>query len=289
MVVEQSAVADGTAGSLAREFEFSGEDFERVRRLVYAQMGIALGDSKRELVYARLSRRIRALELGSFRQYLQLIEGGNAAELENFCNAITTNLTSFFRENHHFTYIAERLLPALAGGRARARRVRIWSAGCSTGEEPYSIAMVILESLGQLRGWDIRILATDIDSSVLSHARRGVYAGERLQKMAGERVQRWFERSAQGNQYQVREQLKRLVTFNCLNLIGDWPMHGPFELIMCRNVVIYFDRDIQRRLISRMAALQRPGDHLILGHSESLLNVSSQYRAAGHSIYRRLD
>lgn len=281
-------MAGGADGSLSREYPFSAEDFERVRRLVYRQIGISLADSKFELVYGRLSRRLRALGLGSFDNYLKIVETDGAAELQHFCNAITTNLTSFFRENHHFTFLANEWLPALESRPGGSRRIRIWSAGCSTGEEPYSIGMVILETLGQLRGWDIRILATDIDSNVLSHARRGVYGGDRLEKVDSDRILRWFERAPAGNEYRVRDEIKQLVTFNSLNLIGEWPMKGPFDLIFCRNVVIYFDRETQCQLIGRMATLQRPGDCLILGHSESLLSVSNQYRMVGNTIHRRV-
>ncbi len=281
-------MAGGADGSLAREYEFSAEDFERVRRLVYRQIGISLSDSKRELVYGRLSRRLRALGLESFDSYLKIVEADGAPELQHFCNAITTNLTSFFRENHHFTFLATEWLPALEVRAGATRRIRIWSAGCSTGEEPYSIAMVILETLGELRGWDIRILATDIDSNVLGQARRGVYGGDRLEKVEGDRILRWFERAPAGDEYMVRDEVKKLVTFNSLNLIGAWPMQGPFDLIFCRNVVIYFDRQTQRQVIGRMAALQRPGDCLILGHSESLLSISDQYRLVGNTIHRRV-
>lgn len=281
-------MAGGADSPLLREFEFSSSDFERVRRLVYQEIGISLVESKRELVYGRLARRLRALSLTNFDSYLKIVEGGDSAEMQHFCNAITTNLTSFFRENHHFTFLANELLPALEAKNRDTRRIRIWSAGCSTGEEPYSIAMVVLETLSHLRGWDIRILATDIDSNVLNHARRGLYVGERLEKMESDRILRWFERAPDGNQFMVCDEVKRLITFNSLNLIGDWPMKGPFDLIVCRNVVIYFDRETQRQVIGRMATLQRPDDHLILGHSESLLSVSTQYQLVGNTIHRRL-
>jgi chemotaxis protein methyltransferase CheR len=288
MAGEQLAMAAAADNALLREYELSDDDFQRIRRLVRERLGIALAPSKRELVYGRLSRRLRALKLRDFSAYLQRIESGEDEELQHFCNAITTHLTSFFRERHHFDFLAQQLLPALERSERGTRRMRLWSAGCSTGEEPYSIAIVLLEHMRYLRNWDIRILATDIDTSVLSHARGGRYSMERLEKMESERLQRWFDRTPDGQHFVVRDELKRLITFKALNLMDEWPMKGPMDVIFCRNVVIYFDRETQRRMVTRMAALQRPDDHLILGHSESLLQVSKQYRLVGDTIHRRL-
>jgi len=277
----------GAEPALLREYEFSDEDFQRVRQLVREKIGISLAESKRELVYGRLSRRLRALGLVDFHTYLKRIEQSDTDELQQLCNAITTNLTAFFRERHHFDYLSGELLPTLERNNADSRRIRIWSAGCSSGEEAYSIAMVVLETLGHLRDWDIRILATDVDTGVLKQARRGVYGGERLEKLDSARLLRWFTRIGDTSHYRVCPEVKQLVAFKFLNMVGEWPMHGPFDLIFCRNVVIYFDRSTQRQIIARMAALQGAGDHLILGHSESLLDVSTQYRLANQTIYRR--
>jgi chemotaxis protein methyltransferase CheR len=281
-------MAEAADSALLREYELSDQDFQRIRRMVRERLGIALAESKRELVYGRLSRRLRALKLRNFGGYLQRIESGDAEELQHFCNAITTHLTSFFRENHHFEFLARQLLPALERGNARTRRIRFWSAGCSSGEEPYSIAMVLLESMRRLHDWDVRILATDIDTSGLSHARCGIYSAERLRNMDPNRVQRWFEPLQQGQHFRIRDELKQLISFKTLNLMDDWPMKGPIDVIFCRNVVIYFDRETQRQVVGRMAGLQRPDDHLILGHAESLLQVSRQYRVIGDTIHCRL-
>src|ERR1700722_5670830 len=213
MAGENTAMAAAADSVLLREYELSDDDFQRIRGLVRSRLGIALAESKRELVYGRLSRRLRALKLQSFTRYLQRIESGDEEGLQHFCNAIPTPLTSFFRERHHFEYLAQRLLPALERSNGNSRRMRFWSAGCSTGEEPYSIAMVLLENMRHLRDWDIRILATDIDTSVLSHARAGLYSAERVQKVEQSRVQRWFEPAQDARQFQVREELKRLVCF----------------------------------------------------------------------------
>jgi chemotaxis protein methyltransferase CheR len=285
---DTTAIAGEAEGQQTREYEFSDADFQRVRRMVHQQLGIALSDSKRQLVYGRLSRRLRALHLREFDTYLQRVEGGDREELQHFRNAITTNLTSFFRENHHFEFLANQLMPHLEFQNRASRRIRIWSAGCSTGEEPYSIAMVLLESASHLvRNWDVRILATDIDTNVLDHATRGVYSNERLEKMDSTRQLRWFDRVPGHEQFQVSDAVRQLVTFRELNLISDWPMKGPFDVIFCRNVIIYFDRETQRHIVGRMQGLQRPGDYLVLGHSESLLDISADYRLVGNTINRR--
>ena len=280
-MLERGAVAQ-------REYQFSEDTFQRVRRLVHAELGISLADSKRELVYRRLSRRLRALKLSDFETYLMLIEQRDPEELQNFCNALTTNLTSFFREPDHFQFLENRLLPVIEHNNAGTRRIRIWSAGCSSGEEAYSAAMVALEALGHLRGWSIRILATDIDSNVLEQARRGIYSGEALEKVDAARLVRWFHRIGRSRQYRICPEVRQLIAFRRLNLIEHWPMAGPFDVILCRNVIIYFDRQTQRNVIERMARLQRPDDHLILGYSESLLDVSTRYRLIGHSIHCRV-
>jgi len=279
---------DAAAPAATREFPFTDADFCRVRELVRSSIGISLADSKRELVYGRLVRRLRHLGLGSFAEYLACLESGAETELEQFCNAITTNLTAFFRERHHFEFLARDVLPALLRRNAATRRIRIWSAGCSTGEEPYSIAMVVREALGDLAGWDLRILATDVDSNVLAHAAAGVYEAERFERIEAARRDRWFSPVAAGKRHEAGAALKSLIAFRRLNFIEPWPMRGPFDVIFCRNVIIYFDKSTQRDIVGRMAALQRDGDYLVLGHSESLLNVSDRYGLEGRTIHRRV-
>jgi chemotaxis protein methyltransferase CheR len=235
-----------------------------------------------------LSRRLRALGLDSFRAYRALLEGGDRDELVQFCNAITTNLTSFFREAHHFQYLHEQLLAPQAADLRAARRLRLWSAGCSTGEEPYSIAMTIHEALPDVRRRDIKILATDLDTEVLGRGARGLYEEERLRGLAPARLERFFRRTGgAGTACAVAPELRALITFRELNLMHALPMKGPFDAIFCRNVVIYFDKDTQRELFARFARLQRPGDLLFLGHSESLYRVSDAYTLVGKTIYRR--
>ena len=279
---------DTTLTMRLREFAFGDEDFEALRKLVKDLTGISLTEQKRELVYGRLSRRLRALKLDSFAEYRQLL-ARNDAELVHLCNAITTNLTAFFREQHHFAHLRDQVLRPLAAERAGARRMRIWSAGCSTGEEPYSIAMSVLEALPDLSGWDIRILATDLDSEVLERARRGIYPAERVTGLDAARLARFFHTHCERGMpsYEVVPELRALISFKQLNLVHPLPMKGPLDIIFCRNTVIYFDKETQRDLFSRMARVQRSGDLLLLGHSENLFKVSTDYTLIGRTIYRR--
>jgi len=281
---------DATSTTLRmREFEFSEEDFQALRRLVKQHTGINLTDQKRELVYGRLARRLRALDLGSFREYRELVASDGGTELVNLCNAITTNLTAFFREPHHFEYLGTHVLQPLLANPPANRRVRIWSAGCSTGEEPYSLAMTVLESIADIARWDIRILATDLDSDVLDRGRRARYTDERVRALTPARRERFFREVREEKQtaYEIRPEVARLVSFKQLNLMHTFPMKGPFDAIFCRNTVIYFDKDTQRDLFARMTHLQRPGDLLFLGHSETLFKVSEAHTLVGRTIYRR--
>jgi chemotaxis protein methyltransferase CheR len=276
--------------SVDQEFEFTDAEFKRLREIVHARTGIALSEAKRELVYGRLARRLRKLKLQSFAEYCQLIEAGEPAELEEMTNAITTNLTSFFREGYHFEQLAAEALPQIESKRAATRRLRLWSAGCSTGEEPYSLAVVLCEAMGRLANWDVKLLATDIDSKVVATAAEGVYAAERFKGVAAERVKKWFPPAAGRPGFSAASaDLKSLITFKQLNLLDPWPMKGPFDVIFCRNVVIYFDKPTQRRLFDRMAELQEPGGWLFVGHSENLLNVTRRYKLVGRTVYRRVE
>jgi chemotaxis protein methyltransferase CheR len=277
------------ATARVREFTFSDGDFRALRTMVKEMTGIHLTDSRRELVYGRVSRRVRALGLKSFREYRRLLAADNAAEMSEFCNALTTNLTYFFRESHHFDYLRDSFLSSCRNDAGRSRRIRIWSSACSTGEEPYSMAMTIVEALPAWKRWDIKILATDLDSDVLARAKRGTYTRDQVKEIDSKRLARFFIARGSGNAavYKVIPELANLVTFKQVNLMHELPMSGPLDVIFCRNVVIYFDKDTQRGLFSRIADLQRPGDLLLVGHSESLLSVSNDYALVGQTIYRR--
>jgi chemotaxis protein methyltransferase CheR len=276
--------------ALVNDFQLTDAEFERLRVLVREHTGISLAETKRQLVYGRLARRLRALKLTSFGEYIELLERGEADELEEFTNAVTTNLTSFFREPHHFEYLAQQALPELVARAAGRNRLRLWCCAASTGEEPYSIAMILREAQSLLAGWDVKLLATDLDSNVLAHGKAGVYTRDRFGTVAGKRVSRFFGEVARDGEKRLgaNDELRNLITFKQLNLMHDWPMKGPFDAIFCRNVIIYFDKDTQRALFERMAALQRPGDFLFLGHSESLYRVSDRYELIGRTIYRRV-
>ena len=275
---------------IEHEFELTDSEFKRLREIVHARTGIALSEAKRELVYGRLARRLRKLKLTSFAEYCRLVESSESEELQELTNAITTNLTSFFRENYHFEQLAAEVLPQVTSKRAAARRMRLWSAGCSTGEEPYSISIVLREELARLANWDVKLLATDIDSKVVATAAEGAYASERFKGVPPERVRNWFQPIAGRPDISAASaELKALITFKQLNLLDPWPMKGPFDVIFCRNVVIYFDKETQRGLFDRMADLQEPGGWLFIGHSENLHNVTRRYKLVGRTVYRRVE
>jgi chemotaxis protein methyltransferase CheR len=281
-----TATVERRASAREREFGFEQEDFEAISTLVKSLTGINLTPQKRELVYGRLAVRLRAMGLRTFRDYRRIV-AEDAEEQMRMCNAITTNLTYFFREPHHFAHLGDQVLPAHC---ARSnRRLRFWSAGCSSGEEAYSIAMVVLESLPQLQEWNVRILATDLDSDMLETAAAGEYAAERVKGLSETRLRRFFTERKDGGTsiYVIRPEVRRMVTFRKLNLMQPLPMSGPLDVVFCRNTVIYFDKDTQRELFARIAPLQRPGDLLYLGHSESLLSVSDEYDSIGHTTYLR--
>jgi len=279
------------SGAEEREFHFTDEDFQFIRQLVGTQTGIKLADAKREMVYGRLSRRLRQLNLASFAEYCALLKENPEDEIGSLINAITTNLTSFFRERHHFEYLANSLAPLLEQAKAHDRRVRIWSAGCSTGAEPYSLAITAREAWPATRGWDVRILATDIDTNVLQTAANAVYHEKDIADVPEAQRRRWFMRGKGDNAgtVRVKKELRDMIVFRRLNLLDPWSMKKPFDIIFCRNVVIYFDKDTQRALFSRFADMLKPEGHLFIGHSESLYKVCDRFRLIGQTIYRKTE
>lgn len=268
-----------------REFIYTRKDFTHLCALVDRHTGIQLGDGKEDMLYGRLSRRLRKVGLGSFQAYIDLLEqDGSSDEFGEFINAVTTNLTSFFRESHHFDYLKKTLLPRLMQTNRNSRRIRIWSAGSSTGEEPYSIAMTVAETMPS--GWNVKILATDLDTDVLAHGERGVYDDSRVEGLERSVVKRWFAKNRhQPGKVRVKPELQELIHFRQLNLLQPWPMKGPVDIIFCRNVIIYFDMPTKQKLMNRYADMLPAGGHLFLGHSEAMNNMSSRFSLCGKSVY----
>ena len=270
-----------------REFDFTKRDFDRVRRLIRERAGIALVDSKQDMVYSRLARRLRLLELNSFSEYLDRLESGkDAGEWEAFTNALTTNLTSFFREPHHFEHLADLLIQ-----RAPGERLLLWCAAASTGEEPYSIAITAAEAFGTLAP-PVSILATDIDTQVLATAERGIYPLERIEGLSPERRRKFFRKGQGANSGNCRviDELRSLVTFRRLNLLDPrYPLRGPFKAIFCRNVMIYFDKPTQYQLLQKMMPLLHRDGLFFAGHSESFFHASDLVIPCGRTIYRRAE
>lgn len=268
----------------AREYDFTDGDFERVRKLIYEHAGISLSASKQDMVYSRLARRLREKGLTRFADYLRQLEAGDMHEWQAFTNALTTNLTSFYREAHHFPILTEHL--------ARRRRIcrepfTVWCCAASTGEEPYTIAMAAIEALNDSAP-PVRIIATDVDTSVLARADAGIYDLERIESLTPERARRFFLRG-NGNHagsVKVRPELRKLITFRRLNLLdAQWPLRGPFDVIMCRNVMIYFDKDTQRRILEKFVPLLRSDGLLFAGHSESFLQNADLFKLQGKTVY----
>ena len=268
----------------SREFNFSAADFERVRKLIYAHAGISLSPIKQDMVYSRLARRLRATGKSSFAAYLDALERDGGEEWERFVNSLTTNLTSFFREPHHFPIFADHLKQL-----GTRRPIRVWCSAASTGEEPYSIAITILETFGSQVS-HVSIFASDLDTNVLETARKGVYPVERVEKMDPERLRRFFLRGtgSQEGMVAVRPELKRLIEFQRINLLEpNWPVRGPLDVIFCRNVMIYFDTATQQELVLKLINQLAPGGYFVVGHSESLLGIKHPLKSVKPGIYRK--
>jgi len=264
-----------------REFSFTDKDFQKVRKLIYQHAGISLSSAKGDMVYSRLARRLRVIGMSSFSEYLDQLESmGDDQEWEAFTNCLTTNLTSFFREAHHFPILAEHLLKV-------KKPISIWCSASSTGEEPYSIAMTACEAFGTLKP-PVEIIATDIDTNVLATAARGVYPLERIEKMSDERRKHFMLKGSRGNAgfTKVRDELRTLIKYQPLNLLADsWPVTGQFDVIFCRNVMIYFDKQTQTTILNRFAPLMKPDGLLFGGHSENFLYATNAFKLRGKTVY----
>ncbi|WP_370978911.1 protein-glutamate O-methyltransferase CheR [Agaribacterium sp. ZY112] len=270
-----------------REFPMTDADFVHIQKVAYKLSGIKLSEHKKDMIYGRLARRLRCLDVPTFSEYCLLISRPDSEELGDFVNAITTNLTAFFREKHHFEFLKDKLIPSLLETNKSKKRIRIWSAGCSTGEEAYSIAMV-LSQFSELKTWDVKILATDLDSNVVARAKQAYYDADRVQKVPSF-YSSCIKNSEDNKRCCIQKDIASLVTFKQLNLLHSWPMKGPFDIIFCRNVVIYFDAETQRRLFDRYASMLSATGHLFIGHSENLHNISTRFESLGRTIYRKLN
>lgn len=280
MTIENKAVTD-------RDFIFTQRDFEKVVQLIGQFAGICLSSRKTDMVYSRLARRLRKLKFSEFKLYLEFVVE-NSDEQVHFINALTTNLTHFFREEHHFDYLRDEYFPELFS--KQQKRIRFWSAGCSTGEEPYSLSMLWNSLDNRPYDIDFKILATDLDTNVLEVCRQGVYHSNKLDPVSEEYL-RFFKKTSKCNrdEYQINPKLKEVTYFKQLNLMTDWPMKGPFDLIICRNVLIYFDKTTQKKLVQRFSELLTKGGCLILGHSENLSANKNVFKSLGKTIYRKVN
>jgi chemotaxis protein methyltransferase CheR len=278
--------------NIEKEFVFTDEDFNFLSEFAAKTAGINLTTDKRELIYGRVSKRLRILSINNFKDYCKLLKKKNNEESLHFINAITTNVTSFFRENHHFEYLANTVIPDIIKSNEGLNipRLRIWSAGCSTGEEPYSIAMVLRENISNIDSWDAKILATDLDSNVLQTAKEAIYPLDRVEQVSMERKKKWMKMGAGDNQcsIKIRENIRRLIHFKQLNLTEKWPIHGMFDCIFFRNVAIYFKRPTQTSILNRFADHQQKDGILFVGHSESLIGISERYQSTGQTIHKKI-
>ena len=267
---------------MERDFDFTSADFARIRDLIHRRAGISLSDHKRDMAYSRLARRLRARGLDSFRHYLDLLESENdPAEWEAFTNALTTNLTAFFRESHHFPILADFV-------KRRQAPVSVWCSAASTGEEPYSIAMTLIEALGDSAARQATVLATDLDTQVLAKGEAGVYSLDQVKQLSPERLKRFFLKGtgSHAGYVKVRPEVRAMIRFEQLNLTdADYRLGATFDAIFCRNVMIYFDKPTQSQVLSRFEPLVKPGGLLFAGHSENFTYVTQAFKLRGQTVY----
>lgn len=270
--------------SKEREFTLSKQEFSFIAKLAYDRTGIVLSENKHDMVYGRLVRRLRALDLPGFKEYCGLLESPEGKdEVIQLVNALTTNLTRFFRESHHFDHLNEWLSEL---SRNKPSKIRLWSAACSSGMEPYSMSMVMKHALNGSPGCDAKILATDIDQNMLNTGRAGIYKQGDVEEVPAQYKK--MMTSINGEQVKMHDDIKKLIAFKSLNLLEAWPMKGKFDAIFCRNVVIYFDKPTKDALFNRMAKVLNPGGYLYIGHSENMQDITC-FKSVGRTVYQKVD
>ncbi|SNR64069.1 CheR family methyltransferase [Puniceibacterium sediminis] len=278
-----------TTKPVTSEFPFTDADFAQIANVAKSEFGLNLALSKKPLVYSRLAKRLRLRKLSTFQEYLSLLSDINEdAEKTELLSALTTNVTHFFREFHHFETLNTTVLPALLTRAKNGDRIRIWSAGCSSGQEPYSLALSVLGAFPDASRYDIKILATDIDPNILDRACQASYPKSELEAIP-DAMHRFLDlKSGDPNNFTIGEAARNLVSFGVLNLISDWPIKGPFDVIFCRNVTIYFDAETQRHLWTRFQNALSPSGHLFIGHSERVTGTATQaFRSIGVTSYQK--
>lgn len=272
---------------LVREFAFRHQDFKELAAIVYNKSGITLGDHKKDMVYGRLSRRLRELKFNSFADYLAFVRNdSNDSELEHLINAVTTNLTRFFRENHHFKHVETVVIPELLA--ANTQKIRFWSAACASGPEPYSLAMTTHNALETHPVSDLKILATDLDTKMLQTARAGIYEMSAKSDIPTHMANKYLTVSTEDDQkFRINKNIRQLISFNQMNLMNEWPMKGQFDVIFCRNVLIYFNAEDKHRITMQLISKLKIGGYLYMGHAESILNPPPTIKSVGTTTYQR--
>lgn len=278
----------GRAGR--RRDELTRQEFDFLRKMIHEYAGIVIAENKRSMVQGRINRRMRELGVRDVGEYLDYLRNAPEIERDGLASALTTNVTSFFREAHHFEYLRSEFLPDWRLRQIARPRFRAWSAGCSSGEEPYSLAITVLEELASDSAVDVRVLATDLDATMVRSAREGVYPLKVAADLSEDRLRRWFLRGggAHAGLIRVRPELREALRIMPLNLLEEWPMKGHFDVIFCRNVFIYFDREVKVRILSGFADRLLPGGVLFIGHSESLHGLTDRFELVGQTTYRKL-
>lgn len=282
-------MAAGEGGPGVSREALSAEEFDYLRRLIYDYAGIVIADNKRSMVQGRISRRMRELGVRDVGEYIAYVRSAPEIERDGLASVLTTNVTAFFREPHHFEYLRREFVPAWVQRQTHRPRFRAWSAGCSSGEEPYSIGITLLEALEHVPGADVRILATDLDTAMVRAARDAIYDLNRSSGLAEAVLKKWFLRGsgAQSGLIRVRPQLREIVRVMPLNLLDPWPMKSGFDVIFCRNVFIYFDQAVKTRILAGFAERLETGGLLFIGHSETLHGLSDRFELIGQTIYRK--